>query len=68
MLKFTIMKQNVNVTAMNDEERHLLEYRKYEKELNNAIPLEVDKQIVFWLQNRLKSVERRILDLTDTHD
>ena len=60
--KFIITKQNVSVIAMNDDERHLLEYENYEKRLEESIPKETDKRERDWLENRLKSVKRRIID------
>jgi len=46
---------------MNDDERHLLEYENYEKRLEESIPKETDKRERDWLENRLKSVKRRIV-------
>ena len=62
----TIMKRHlenqiVGVFAMNDDERHLLEYENYEKRLEESIPKETDKRERDWLENRLKSVKRRIV-------
>ena len=60
--RFIITVQNVSVVAMNDDERHLLEYENYEKILEESIPKETDKRERDWLENRLKSVKRRIID------
>tara|TARA_Y100001949_G_scaffold45024_1_gene37153 strand:- start:662 stop:829 length:168 start_codon:yes stop_codon:yes gene_type:complete len=49
---------------MNDEERHLLEYENYKKRLEESIPKETDKKVKDWLENRLKSVKRRIKDVS----
>ena len=51
----------MSVIAMNDDERHLLEYENYEKRLEESIPKETDKRERDWLENRLKSVKRRIV-------
>ena len=51
----------MSVIAMNDDERHLLEYENYEKKLEESIPKETDKRKRDWLENRLKSVKRRIV-------
>ena len=51
----------MSVIAMNDDERHLLEYENYEKRLEESIPKETDKRKRDWLENRLKSVKRRIV-------
>jgi len=59
--RFIITVQNVSVIAMNDDERHLLEYENYEKRLEESIPKETDKRERDWLENRLKSVKRRIV-------
>ena len=64
-MKFITTKQNVNVIAMNDEERHLLEYKRYEKELEDNLSSETVKQYRFWFENRLKSVRNRIKDVSD---
>ena len=47
-----------------DEERHLLEYKKYERELEKLIPKETRKQYKYWFENRLKSVKKRIQDVS----
>ena len=44
-----------------DDKRHLLEYENYEKRLEESIPKETDKRERDWLENRLKSVKRRII-------
>jgi len=59
------MQQNVNVPAMNDEQKHLLEYKRYEKELEGLIPKETRKQYKYWFENRLKSVKKRIQDVSN---
>ena len=59
--RFIITVQNVSVIAMNDDERHLLEYENYEKRLEESIPKETDKRERDWLENRLKSVKQRIV-------
>ena len=59
--RFIIPVQNVSVIVMNDDERHLLEYENYEKRLEESIPKETDKRERDWLENRLKSVKRRIV-------
>ena len=59
------MQQNVNVPAMNDEQKHLLEYKRYEKELEELIPKEIRKQYKYWFENRLKSVKKRIQDVSN---
>ena len=59
--RFIIPEQNVSVIVMNDDERHLLEYENYEKRLEESIPKETDKRERDWLENRLKSVKRRIV-------
>ena len=46
-----------------DEEKHLLEYKKYEKLLEESIPNETKRRERDWLENRLKSVKRRIIDM-----
>ena len=51
----------MSVIVMNDDERHLLEYENYEKILEESIPKETDKRERDWLENRLKSVKRRIV-------
>ena len=47
-----------------DEERHLLEYKKYERELEELIHKETRKEYKFWFENRLKSVKNRIRDVS----
>ena len=47
-----------------EEERHLLEYKGYEKRLEEYIPKETDKREKDWLENRLRSVKRRIIDVS----
>lgn len=49
--------------VMNDLERHLEEYKKYELELNKNIEVEKDPQQLYWFKNRLKSVTNRIRDV-----
>ena len=51
--------------AMNDEERHLAEYKKYTEELLEKLKTETDKQHKYWFENRLKSVKRRIIAITN---
>ena len=64
MTKFIITKQNVGVIVMGkEEERHLFEYKGYEKRLEESIPKETDKREKDWLENRLKSVKNRIRDV-----
>ena len=48
---------------MNDGERHLLEYQRYEKELEKLIPNETRRIEKDWFENRLKSVKNRIKDV-----
>ena len=60
MKKFITTVQNVSVIAMNDLERHLKEYKKYEGILNDNIKSEKDPQKLYWFKNRLKSVINRI--------
>tara|TARA_Y100001951_G_C11235855_1_gene237385 strand:- start:558 stop:725 length:168 start_codon:yes stop_codon:yes gene_type:complete len=48
---------------MNDAERHLEEYRRYEIELNKNIKTEKNPQQLYWFKNRLKSVTNRIRDV-----
>ena len=55
----------MNVPAMNDEQKHLLEYKRYEKELEELIPKEIRKQYKYWFENRLKSVKKRIQDVSN---
>ena len=50
--------------AMNDEERHLAEYKKYTEELLEKLKTETDKQHKYWFENRLKSVKKRIKDVS----
>ena len=50
---------------MNDEERHLAEYKKYERELLEKIEKETLKQHKYWFESRLKSVKRRIIEVTN---
>lgn len=50
---------------MNDEQKHLLEYKRYEKELEELIPKEIRKQYKYWFENRLKSVKKRIQDVSN---
>ena len=47
-----------------DEERHILEYERYEKELEELIPKETRKEYKFWFENRFKSVRNRIRDVS----
>ena len=47
-----------------DEERHLLEYERYEIELEKLIPKETRKQYKYWFENRLKSVKKRLQDVS----
>ena len=61
--KIIIIVQNVSVIVMNDAERHLEEYRKYEIELNKNIETENNPQQLYWFKNRLKSVTNRIRDV-----
>ena len=51
--------------AMNDDERHLAEYKKYERELLEKIEKETLKQHKYWFESRLKSVKRRIIAITN---
>ena len=51
--------------AMNDDERHLAEYKKYERELLEKIEKETLKQHKYWFESRLKSVKRRIIEVTN---
>ena len=51
--------------AMNDDERHLAEYEKYKQELLEKIEKESDRQHKYWFENRLKSVKRRIIAITN---
>jgi len=53
------------VIAMNDDERHLAEYKKYERELLEKIEKETLKQHKYWFESRLKSVKRRIIAITN---
>ena len=46
--------------VMNDLEKHLEEYKRYEAELNKNISVEKNPQQLYWLKNRLKSVTNRI--------
>lgn len=48
---------------MNDAEKHLEEYKRYEVELNKNISVEKSPQQLYWLKNRLKSVTNRIRDV-----
>ncbi len=57
--------QIVCVFAMNDEQKHLLEYKRYEKELEDKISTETIKQYKYWFENRLKSVRNRINAVSD---
>tara|TARA_Y100001951_G_C11175539_1_gene202847 strand:- start:179 stop:346 length:168 start_codon:yes stop_codon:yes gene_type:complete len=50
---------------MNDEQKHLLEYKRYEKELEDKISTETIKQYKYWFENRLKSVRNRINAVSD---
>ena len=50
---------------MNDDERHLAEYEKYKQELLEKIEKESDRQHKYWFENRLKSVKRRIIAITN---
>jgi len=50
---------------MNDEERHLADYKKYTEELLEKLKTETDKQHKYWFENRLKSVKRRIIEVTN---
>ena len=50
---------------MNDDERHLSEYKKYEQELLEKIEKETFKQHKYWFENRLKAVKRRIITITN---
>ena len=51
--------------VMNDDERHLSEYKKYEQELLEKIEKETFKQHKYWFENRLKAVKRRIITITN---
>ena len=51
--------------AMNDDERHLSEYKKYANELLEKLKTETDKQHKYWFESRLKSVKRRIIAITN---
>ena len=51
--------------VMNDEERHLAEYKKYADELLEKLKTETDKQHKYWFESRLKSVKRRIIAITN---
>ena len=55
----------MNVIVMNDEERHLAEYKKYADELLEKLKTETDKQHKYWFESRLKSVKRRIIAITN---
>ena len=59
------MQPNVNVIAMNDEKKHLLEYTRYEKELEDKISKETIKQYKYWFENRLQSVRNCIKNVSD---
>ena len=48
---------------MNDAEKHLEEYKRYEAELNKNISVEKSPQQLYWLKNRLKSVKNSIRDV-----
>ena len=50
---------------MNDDERHLAEYKKYANELLEKLKTETDKQHIYWFESRLKSVKRRIIAITN---
>ena len=50
---------------MNDDERHLSEYKKYANELLEKLKTETDKQHRYWFESRLKSVKRRIIAITN---
>ena len=58
------------MTDISDKDivKHLSEYEKYEKELKYNILEEKNKIVKGWLEARLKSVERRIDDLTKEID
>ena len=45
---------------MDDDQRHLEEYKIYEIELNKNIETEKNPQQLYWYENRLKSVRRLI--------
>ena len=47
---------------MDDNQKHLIEYERYEKELIKLIPKETIQQQKYWFENRLKSVRNRIRD------
>ena len=55
-------------TSDKDIVKHLHEYEKYEKELKFNIPEEKNGVMRGWLEARLKSVERRIDELTKEID
>ena len=55
----------VSVNVMNDDERHLAEYKKYANELLEKLKTETDKQHIYWIESRLKSVKRRIIAITN---
>ena len=48
------------VFVMDDDQRHLEEYKIYEIELNKNIETEKNPQQLYWYENRLKSVRRLI--------
>ena len=50
---------------MNDDEKHLTEYKKYAEELLEKLKTETNKQHIYWFETRLKSVKRRILEVTN---
>ena len=50
---------------MNDDERHLSEYKKYASELLEKLKTETDKQHKYRFESRLKSVKRRIVEMTN---
>ena len=50
---------------MNDDERHLVEYEKYKQELLEKIEKETNRQHKDWFENRLKSVKRRIIEISN---
>ena len=47
---------------MDDNQKHLKEYERYEKELIELIPNEIRRREKDWFENRLKSVRSRIRD------
>ena len=51
--------------AMNDDERHLAEYKKYERELLEKIEKETLKQHKYLFESRLKSVKIRKIAITN---